>query len=224
MNRFTGWLGCACLLLVASCSVKTLDAPAGEQPAANSCARDSDCMAGATCRAGACFAATSAIDQIVVEVVPAADSPSGGLAYVLTLDDVAHGGTRDIALPDLAPFVMQVALNADDAAACKLTGPGPVTLPARVEFTRSASVDGAPIIGLPSMPLVAVTAKNGAAWSTPLSLVPGSYDIYIQPSPVNDCDVAPRLLRAQQVDETVDPSKAPATLELPKAKVLGGTM
>ena len=154
------------IALLSACSVKLVDQPTSEPSVVNSCVADSDCMSGATCRSGACYAAQSAIDEVVLEVVPPADSPSGGLAYVVTLEGVADGGVRDIALPATAPFVMQVQLNAKDAAACGFTSGGAVTLPARVEFTRIASVGGAPIIGLPSMPVVAVTAQIKARGTT----------------------------------------------------------
>jgi hypothetical protein len=119
---------------------------------------------------------------------------------------------------------MQVALNPTDAADCDYTSAN-VTIPARVEFTRASSVAGAPIIGLPSRPVTAVTAANSTktAWSYPMALVPGTYDVYIQPTSSTDrCPLPPRLLRGVEVPEVVAGWAVPATLDLPHATYLSG--
>src|SRR5258708_25631494 len=81
--RATGIFGALSLLATAGCSLQFLPASggAGDTPV-NSCKLDADCGSNATCYQGACFAKSGVIDEVLLEVVPDANSRAGGLSYL----------------------------------------------------------------------------------------------------------------------------------------------
>src|SRR5262245_53788826 len=93
MNRPS--LGLAAALLgsvLSGCSVEFRSSAASFDQVSNSCKLDADCGANATCSSGLCYAKSGVIDEVLLEVVPEANSPSGGLSFLsmqsgLTLGD-----------------------------------------------------------------------------------------------------------------------------------------
>jgi hypothetical protein len=222
-------------LATASCSLKSFEqAPAAS--VANQCAADTDCAAGERCAGGACYAAVGKIDDAVFEIVPDVSSPLGGLSFLSSQSGLAHGdGARNITLTAPKLFRIQVRALASDldllnpSSACAYVGVGGwASIHALVEFDRTGQIAGIPIAGMPAVSETYETqrtATGAGAWATDASLVEGSYDIYVQPRDVAGCPpVAPYLWRNVSVGPNVDVSTAPATLDLPAASALKGTV
>jgi hypothetical protein len=203
------------------------------EPVSNECKVDTDCGANAICTNGACFARSGVIDEVLLEVVPEANSSSGGLSFLSRQTGVQHGDRmRDVPLPNRSTFVAQVVINgADVPMGCPYLTTGKPTISARVEFSRTGAVAGAPILGLNTVSVVVDTTQMLGAWNVNTSLVPGMYDVYIQPAVTSTCQIPPRILRGVTVAEQVEASAPPATLELPtpptlqgKVQRMGGTL
>jgi hypothetical protein len=99
---------------------------------------------------------------------------------------------------------------------------GKPTIQARIEFSRTGAVGGVPILGLTNVPVTVDTGLNAGAWNASTSLIPGTYDIYIQPVSPSACPLAPRILRGVEVPAQIVPSSPPATLELATHARLNG--
>jgi hypothetical protein len=214
----------ALVICLSGCSVKLLDQ--NETPSvANTCHANSDCGAGATCDQGACITSTGTIDQVLVEVTPDSRSEFGGLSFVSTLDGVQSGDhNRAIDLPATMSFVPQVRGDLANFPNCP-ADMGVQQLGALVQYTRVSSVGDVPILGLPQ-PTVTVDSPGHT-----VSLVPGTYDIYVKPSidpAVLDknkgCEIGPYMLRGVVVEEGAPSSGPHATIDLPKPVVLDGTV
>jgi len=202
-----------------------------ERPVAtNTCQSDSDCGANAKCTEGACFATEGTLDDIFVEVIPESNSASGGLSFLSALTNVKNGDRNiDITVPGLSTFIVQVQVNADDLpdSICPpKIGTLVQTIGARVEFSRTSVVGDVPLLGLPRDSSGTVTVDTSpirgdvtSGWNTTVFLIPGTYDIYIQPV---TCPIAPRILRGVSVPEKVDAWAPPATLQLPTPIALNG--
>src|SRR5260221_3558816 len=140
---------------VSACSVKLLD-KSESASVANTCRASSDCGPSATCSNGACVASSSTIDQVLVEVIPDSRSEFGGLSFVSTLDGVGMGDSnRPINLPSATQlFTPQVKVNPTDPTdytGCTFASAGSQPVAARIEYTRSSSVGGVLILGLPTV-------------------------------------------------------------------------
>jgi hypothetical protein len=209
---------------ISGCSVAFLAANEAPPDVTNSCKIDADCGADATCTAGTCAAKSGIIDEVLLEVVPDANSPYGGLSYLSLQPGVLHGDrARLVPLPGRSSFVTQVLAQGSDLAAsnCPYVSSGPQTIRARVEFTRTGAVGGVPVLGLTNVPLTIETALTPSGWNACVSLLPGTYDIYIDPVAAAGCQIAPRILRGIDIPQT-DQSIPPATLELPSPGTLNG--
>ncbi len=192
----------------------------------NTCKADVDCGTNATCNVGVCYAKSGVIDEVLLEVVPDANSSKGGLTFLDMEAGLSQGDrSRSVELPEQTQFVTQVIANGIDlqSAGCKdYISAGAQTIQARIEFSRVGAIGGVPILGLSSVPLTVETTMNSGSWTAMMSLLPGSYDIYVQPSMSDpNCKVAPRILRGIDIPQ-VDPSIPPATLELPAPATLSG--
>ena len=157
--------------------------------------------------------------------MPESNSFAGGLSFLSVLSGIGHG-SRDqkVALPSRVSFVTQVITPGDDLPAtcpyaATTTKP---TIQARIEFTRTGAVGGVPILGLSNVPTIVDTTLSSGSWNSRVSLLPGTYDIYIQPGLQNECGFAPRILRGIEVPAQVQGWAPPATLELPKPAKLAG--
>jgi hypothetical protein len=208
---------------ISGCSVKLLE-QSDSPSVANTCHANSDCGAGATCDRGACVASSGSIDQVLVEVTPDSRSEVAGLSFVSTLDGVRSGDhNRAIDLPGVLSFFPQVRANLADFPNCP-ADMGKQQLAARIQYTRVSSVGDVPILGLPQ-PSITV---DGPAQ---VSLLPGTYDIYVTPSvdPAvlnanKGCEVGPYILRSVVVEDGAPSSGPHATIDLPKPVVLDGTV
>jgi hypothetical protein len=234
----------ALLLIAPGCSVKTLDDVV--QPGiSNACQADAECGPGAVCSEQVCFATHGTIDDVMLEIVPDSVSEVGGLSYLSQQSGLSSGERVTHVVP-LPPTVRiksgQVQLDAESippiGCPYQAVGTQMQSIAARIEFTRVATLKGVPILGIPTMSVqTATTATDGdlARGSTfDTSLVPGTYDVYVQPASNATCAIPPRLLKnvflppslptAPGKEPTADPSLAPAKLTLPTPKSLHGTV
>ncbi|HKQ70858.1 MAG TPA: hypothetical protein VJT73_16040 [Polyangiaceae bacterium] len=227
----------SCVALATGCSVKVA-ADAAEPTVTNVCQASSDCGGGAICTAGACYAKSGAIDEVLLEVVPAADSPASGLSFLSVQTGVKQGGKgRDITLPKATTFPAQVQLNASNIAVAyhletcdKFLG-GKPTIPARIRYVRTGSVSGVPLLGLPSTPVIVETVRatnaSTGGFTASVSLAPGTYDVYVEPLSTGACTLAPRILRGIDVPTSLSGAglaTPPATIELAPPVALNGVV
>jgi hypothetical protein len=212
--------------LCAGCSVKLL-ADESVPSLANRCSTAAECGAGATCTDGACFAQTGTIDDVVLEMVRDASSGSAvvtGLPYLSQQSGVA-AGVRDrvVQLPGLAEITggaVQTSAALPDACPHQMQSVGGVSsVAARIEFERTGDLGGVPILGIPSVATSVDTSLN-PSFSYKVSLVPGTYDIYVEPDAA--CKLAPWLVLGLDIAGTIDPKLPPAILPLPDARTLKG--
>ena len=130
---------------------------------------------------------------------------------------------KSFELPSQSSFISQVLANgADLPTSCPYVAMGKQAIQSRIEFTRTGAVGGVPILGLTSLSVTADTELSASGWNAPTSLVPGTYDVYIQPTAITGCEIAPRILRGIDVASQLDPSAPPATFELPTPATLLG--
>jgi hypothetical protein len=190
----------------------------------NSCSIDADCGANASCTDGACFAKSGVIDEVLLEIVPDANSSSGGLSFLIGQSGLRNGARHTtLELLGQNPFTTQVLVNgADLPTSCPYVAMGKQSIQSHIEFIRTGAVGGVPILGLTSLSVTADTTLSPGGWNAPTSLAPGMYDVYIQPAVIAGCEIAPRILRGIAVGSQLDPSVPPATLELPTPGTLLG--
>jgi hypothetical protein len=220
-----------------ACSVKLL-AETNDTSVANTCHASSDCGSGASCQNGVCVASTGTIDEVLVEVIPDSQSDFGGLSFVSTLDGITQGAhDRNIDVAPVQGFVPQVRADLSDYPNCPTDG-GKQQLAARVVYTRVSSVGGVPILGLPEVSVTVDLQPSGPTHvlvdsqpATNVSLLPGTYDIYVTPvvdasilATYAGCEVAPFVMRNISVAPDSPPSSPPATIDLPPPVVLDGTV
>src|SRR5260370_24032114 len=160
--RATGTFVGLSLLATAGCTLQFLPASggAGDTPV-NSCKLDADCGSNATCYQGACFAKSGIIDEVLLEVVPDANSRAGGLSYLQMQNNLASG-IRDLAidLPPRSSFVTQLVANAQDLPCGN--GTGKQSIPARIEFVRTRAIGGVQLLSLSSTPLTIDTGLHAS--------------------------------------------------------------
>jgi hypothetical protein len=214
----------AALLLSTGCSVKLL----GEQStpsAVNRCDTDADCGSGATCVQNACFSAIGTIDEVVLSI--GRDSSTSGTPnlvasspFLSPQSGVAAGDrARAVQLPNLSAFAGVVQIGA--ASPCQGDGradsSGAYSIAAHVEFARTGNLGGVPILGIPYDTTSFDTSSSNYSFGA--SLVPGTYDVYVEPV---CADIAPLLISGLDIGETVDLKAVPAILALPEAKTMTG--
>jgi hypothetical protein len=211
------------------------DAPTGS--VTNHCAGDAQCSGGEQCVRGACRSADGKIDDALFEIVPEAASPLGGLSFLSPQHCLRQGDSaRNMTLAPPAPFNGQVRVPLSDlalpnpASACTyVAASGWASVRARVAFFRTSQIAGVPVSGIQALSESYETQPTGTTgaggWFFQGSLVPGTYDIYVQPVDVPGCpSVAPYLRRNVDVGAQIDASTAPATIDVPAAVELKGTV
>ena len=210
-------------LALTGCSVQFLSGNAVDA-VQNTCSTDADCGANASCTDGACFAKSGVIDEVLLEIIPDANSSSGGLSFLIMQSGLQNGARHTtLELAGQNPFITQVLANgADLPASCPYVATGKQTIQSHIEFIRTGAVGGVPILGLTNVAVTADTMLRAGVWNAPTSLASGMYDVYIQPAAIAGCDIAPRILRGIDVGSLLDPSAPPATLELPMPATLLG--
>jgi hypothetical protein len=221
--RATAILATGLLAAAPGCSLQFLPMAGGASDTpVNSCKLDVDCGSNATCYQGSCFAKSGVIDEVLLEVVPDANSLAGGLSYLQMQSGLASGvRDRVVSLPARTEFVTQVLANPEMTTTCNDVSPGKHSIPARIEFVRTGAIGGVQILSLTTTPLTIETTLSSGAWNAKASLVPGTYDIYVTPIADTTCARAPRILRGIVVGDVLDPAVAPATIDLPTPSKLG---
>jgi hypothetical protein len=198
---------------------------------ANSCKENSDCGANGVCTEGACYSKSGKIDEVLLEIVPEASSPLGGMSLLSMQWDLRRGAlSRAITLAGPISFQVQVFVNGEDLPQdCPYLKVGKQTVAARVQFTRVGSVGGVSVAGIASTAALTVNTEKdpmGGAYTKAVSLVPGYYDVYAQPAASTNCQIPSKMWRGVEFarDGIVVGSAPPVTLELPRPRVLNGTV
>jgi hypothetical protein len=220
-------LGLGVLTLAsAACSVDTLQ-PESRPAVVNSCKANTDCGNG-VCTDGACYSRSGEIDEVLLEIVPEATSPFGGVSF-LSMQDGLRRGVRNRAIQLSGPvtFPVQVLVNGESLhASCPYLRTGKPSVAARIHFIRTGSVGGVSVAGLSNRFSVTVDTEPNTTggFSKNVALVPGFYDIYAEPVAYPNCQIAPKLWRGVDVarDGQIVGWAPPATLELPKPITLNG--
>ena len=215
------------------CSVQLREDKAELPTANNLCTTDDSCGHGAACISGACFFRTGAIDEVLLEVLPDSSSASGGLSFLTVQEHVASGdNARDLEVPVPKRIDGQVEISASalpDNGHCDYLAVGdqPIRIAARVEFARVGAIGGVQVLSLPKTS-VTVDTDHGTGqpsnWTFSTYLVPGTYDIYVQPVSTAKCPIPPAILRGVEVTEKSPAWGLPATIDLPAPKHLRGTV
>jgi hypothetical protein len=178
--------------LVAGCSLA--QAESVNPGPTNTCASSSTCGGKAACVQGTCVATEYDLDGLLVEVRPHADASFG--ATTSYLFDPAKAG---IALTSKdaggAPFVARmnptlpasvsiqqglVRVSSDTPLEQGCTIGADLAIPASLTFYRVP-----PFAGLPFDP---VSASTDAGNQIDVDLVPGTYDVYVEPQPIEGCN------------------------------------
>jgi hypothetical protein len=91
-------LGLGAFGVVSACSVETLE-PEARPAVPNTCKADSDCGTSGVCTKGACYSRNGNIDEVLLEILPEATSPLGGISFLSMQTDLRRGDrARSIAL------------------------------------------------------------------------------------------------------------------------------
>jgi hypothetical protein len=211
-------LAAAASLLAAACSLP--DGGTATTGPTNTCDSANPCAAGGACLQGRCVATAVDLEGLLVEVRPGSFAPFGAAASFL-VRPADHGvtltasGSKAIAsrlspkLP-LYASIHDAVVQLDDATPCG--APGRV-VPATVTFYRRS-----PFSGL-SLGRTSTTTDNKARFR--VDLVPGDYDIHIEPLALHGCNgdkpYPPAFLSARTIDKS-----GPLVLKLPPVLKLSG--
>jgi hypothetical protein len=196
------------LWALTACNVASVQ----EQPNAipqNQCTTDADCAVG-SCADKMCRSNTGGFDTILFEVTPPADGTSiAGVQFLKRKDGLLSlDGTLDLALDPVAQVLGEVTVSSTRNCVPKFVRGDNVlatandgSIPALISIVPSSGV-----LGLFSSPLAAqAVIANQSSYRFQVSVPPGQYDIYVQPSQQSDdgCPVPPQLLRNQAINGTV---------------------
>ena len=166
-------------------------------------------------------------------MLPDSSSASGGLSFLTVQEHLASGdNARDLEVPVPKRIDGQVEISASalpDNGHCDYLAVGdqPIRIAARVEFARVGAIGGVQVLSLPK---TSVTVDTGhgtgqpSDWTFSTYLVPGTYDIYVQPVSTAKCAIPPAILRGVEVTEKSPAWGLPATIDLPAPKHLRGTV
>ena len=211
---------------LSGCSIDTLQSES--RPAvANSCKSNDECGANGICTEGACYSRSGAIDEVLLEIIPEANSPLGRVSFLSMQNGLERGSrNRAIALSGPITIPVQVLVNAESLKAdCPYQRTGKPSVAARIEFVRTGSVSGVSVAGLSKRFSTTIDTEANAmsGYGKDVALVPGFYDIYAQPVSYPNCQIPPKLWRGVEVDrDGIVAWAPPATLELPVPITLNG--
>ncbi|APR85616.1 Hypothetical protein A7982_10965 [Minicystis rosea] len=154
----------------------------------NTCTASTSCADGAACVDGICVATSYDLEGLLVEVRPRSDAIFGASTSHL-FDPTAAQIT--LTAEDGAPFVAVMNPKLPETAAIRhglvrlhkqtnCSVAEDQSIPARVTFYRAA-----PYAGFPFDP---IAINSGANNEIDVDLVPGTYDVYIEPQVVVGCN------------------------------------
>lgn len=214
--------------LLPGCSVR-LFSTATDPITMNQCSAASDCGAGAQCSAGACFTTKGSLDHVLLEIVPeATSSSSGGLSFLYPQSGLSNGTRHLDVSVSHASVVATIQVDASSfPTGCTNLPSKSTSIEGVVEYVPAASNDF-PIAGLSAAPISVNVARHPTDPSTnnpygPVTLAPGTYDIYVQPKSPISCALPPRMLRGVEVAaKDADLSGPPGTLSMPAPLELRG--
>lgn len=193
----------------------------------NTCSAPSDCSVGAACVDGRCVATSYDLDKLFVEVRPHANAAFGaGTSYFF---DPAQAGIALTATSG-APFAARMSptlpafipiregrVRVNEKTPLEMGCPigADRSIPAKVTFYRVTQLAG--------LPLSPVTATTNEQNLLDVDLVPDTYDVYIEPLPVDGCNggqkFPPVYLSAQPIT-----TGGALTWDLPVVGTLTGTI
>jgi hypothetical protein len=222
----TGAVVCAALLGGAGCGVP-LGTAAGLSPV-NTCSSAGDCAAGSTCAQGACVATSYDLTGLLLEVHPLADATYGASTSFL-IDPAAEGvvlASQGEGAPFITSFDAQLPAEVsiqnglvllDPSTACPVPGQG---IPATLTFYRLS-----PFGGLSFDPVTVSSTSAGGTdpYTYSVDLVPGTYDVYIEPQAIKGCNdgfsYPPAFFPSQMID-----AGGATPWQLPPVSTLGGSI
>jgi hypothetical protein len=213
---------------IAACNVDPIAENA--RPAVeNRCNTDRDCGSEGICTNGACYARGSEFDEVVLEVIPDANSTYGGMSFVSIQSGLRRGNLspRTIALAGPIPFTTQVRINGEELDRnCPYITTGKQSIAARIQFVRTGSVSGLSVADPSKRSLTVDTEQTASGFSKTVALLPGIYDIHVQPSSNSTCPIASKLWRNVEIgrDGQIDASAPPATLDISASRKLSGSV
>lgn len=213
---------------VAACNVDPIAENA--RPAVeNRCTTDRDCGSEGVCTNGACYARESQFDEVVLEVLPDANSTYAGMSFVSVQSGLRRGNlSRTTTLTGPISFTTQVRINGEELDRnCPYITTGKQSIAARIVFVRTGSVSGISAADLSKRFTVTVdTEQSASGFGKTVALLPGIYDVHVQPSTTSTCQIASKLWRNVEIgrDGQVDASAPPATLDISAARKLSGSI
>lgn len=213
----------AAALIGAGCSLPLdIAEPIGVQ---NKCTEPSDCAVGATCVSETCVATVVDLENLLVEVRPRTNAPFGANTSFLFdpaeagIPLVTPGGPAFIERmdPKLPPAVairegrVRLDIGMKNDQGCAIGDDR--AIPAQITFHRVS-----PFVGIAFDP-VSVTTRDANLFD--VDLVRGTYDVYVEPLPVEGCKPFPPVFRSG-----IEVAKDAATLiiDLPLVASLSGVV
>jgi len=200
MRRWLGSMPLVCLL--AACEVASVQ-EAPNTIAHNQCQSNSDCPDGVCvnlqCRARS---GSATFQTVLFEVTPPADGSSiAGVQFLISRD--LSNGDASLELGSISQLVGRVTAEGRKCVPKfvdeldTLVTANDFSVPARVSFVPASTT-----LGLYSpRAVVQSNLVERSYWAFSANVAPGTYDIYVEPSPQPDqtCPVPPQLLRGQRV-------------------------
>lgn len=186
-------------LLSAGCSISVVT-DHSLQPTKNECKTNDDCGSGGVCSAGMCRAVEGKFSTVMFEITPPATSVGGfaGIRFLKTVKRLdTHGGQLDLSLDNLTTLTGTFNAQQADFQSTNSCPANEKTLPGTVTFTPSAGS-----LGWSSGTATVDTSLGPKGNLFALTLPPGKYDIYVQPTPSDPlnpspCNVPPVLFRGR---------------------------
>ncbi len=217
-------------LLSAGCSISAVTNQS-LQPTKNECKTSGDCGSGGVCSGGMCRAAEGKFSTVMFEITPPATAVGGfaGIRFLKAMKRIdTHGGTLDLSLDNLTNLggtFTPTAADFQSQHSCKLptaNAKHDASAPGKITFTSSAGSLGwsAGTATIDTAPGTVTTNSSGGSLQGnrfSLTLPPGEYDIYVEPTPSDPpdplCDPPPQLFRHQHIQS--GNASLPLTLPAP---------
>jgi hypothetical protein len=197
----------------------------------NACDSSTDCADGGACvdigQGRSCVGTKADLPGLIVEVSPSSSSTYGaGTAHLIMLENLASGSNpggfvfgHDLHLLDLVQITPgKVFAPADAALRQALCAADDGSLPAKIKFHPIA-----PFVGIALEPYSATTKKVGDEHAFNLEIPPGEYDIFVEFTQQEGCEVLPPFFiprKTIRADVTINidllpPSRLTGTIAAP---------
>lgn len=151
------------LVTMLGCQVEALEGAEYVGPK-NAC--EAGCPTGATCSDGQCVADQTSYPLLIEATPPASSLYAAGVTFSIAIDD-RRGGSRALALPEVAQVSARIA--------------GGASLPLLLRLQRVGAVPGTPSATFEAK------ASSGSDLTPQLTVPPGDYQVFV--GPANDDDL-----------------------------------